>query len=203
MFGTIGFGLRHGARFGGGVYFYYMENMNQKEFSKTTKFVFNYCLFMLSDVIHYPLQKLESRYILQNCRQNFRTFTFDNFSNSFQNMVFRNYLRGYSAYFFINLVDVSSFQFMVYDIQELSYLKVSLWAFLINYPLLTAVRRLQCESKDVGMIQQRYSGVFHALKLILKEEGFKGLYRGIVANSIAHFGSRLTMIYFLKNKNKK
>jgi len=36
------------------------------------------------------------------------------------------------------------------------------------------------------MIPLRYSGVWHAFKLIMKEEGVKGLYRGYLAYIVAH-----------------
>lgn len=35
------------------------------------------------------------------------------------------------------------------------------------------------------MIPLRYGGAFHAFKLILKEEGLKGLYRGFYAGFLA------------------
>lgn len=35
------------------------------------------------------------------------------------------------------------------------------------------------------MIPHRYEGTLHALKLITKEEGIRGLYRGFIAYAIA------------------
>ena len=47
-------------------------------------------------------------------------------------------------------------------------------------------RRLECQSaKNAGMIPMRYIGPLHAFGLTLREEGFKGLYRGYFAYLIA------------------
>ena len=47
------------------------------------------------------------------------------------------------------------------------------------YPLNTIFRRLTCQHRDIpGMIPLRYKGIWHALRLILQEEGILGLYRG-------------------------
>lgn len=40
------------------------------------------------------------------------------------------------------------------------------------------MRRLQCQLDIPGMIPLRYEGVSHCFKLMMKEEGIKGLYRG-------------------------
>lgn len=49
---------------------------------------------------------------------------------------------------------------------------------VLSYPFMTIQRRLHCQSKEIGMIPPRYSGVLHGLKLIYNEEGIKGMYRG-------------------------
>lgn len=51
----------------------------------------------------------------------------------------------------------------------------------LAYPFMTIMRRLQCQDKLPGMIPLRYAGWKHAFKLILQEEGIKGLYRGYLA----------------------
>lgn len=44
---------------------------------------------------------------------------------------------------------------------------------------MTAKRRLEGQSSEfASMIPERYHGFKHALELIFKEEGVKGLYRG-------------------------
>lgn len=49
------------------------------------------------------------------------------------------------------------------------------------YPLMTAMRRVQCQDKIAGMLPIRYEGVWHAVKLITAEEGIRGLFRGYAA----------------------
>jgi len=60
-------------------------------------------------------------------------------------------------------------------------------ANLLFYPLLTIKRRLECQSNDVGMIRKRYTGAFHGLKVIYKEEGvIKGWFRGFGGNLVVN-----------------
>ena len=79
---------------------------------------------------------------------------------------------------------------------------------LISYPLLTIMRRLQCQSNLPGMIPLRYGGVIHCFKLMMNEEGIKGLYRGFALNWIlTNIGFVLTLYsqvylsksFYLKN----
>ena len=62
----------------------------------------------------------------------------------------------------------------------------------IQYPLLTVQRRLECQSGDrPGMIPSRYIGPIHALGLMWRDEGMRGLFRGYTAYIIA------TSVYLL------
>ena len=65
----------------------------------------------------------------------------------------------------------------------------TLIANTLCYPLLTVMRRLQCQSKFPGMIPLRYSGGFHCFKLILNEEGLLGIYKGYLAFIIQVFNT--------------
>ena len=71
---------------------------------------------------------------------------------------------------------------------------VNLWTYLLQnlafhslaYPILTAQRRVECQSATrAGMLPLRYLGPLHALGLIYREEGMKGLYRGYLAYLLA------------------
>lgn len=61
------------------------------------------------------------------------------------------------------------------------------------YPWITIIRRLNCQvelfinkkSALPGMIPYRYTGPIHALKLISREEGIRGLYRGFASFLVA------------------
>jgi len=55
---------------------------------------------------------------------------------------------------------------------------------LLTYPLLTIMRRLQCQVELPGMIPLRYGGITHCFKLMMNEEGVTGLYRGFSLNFI-------------------
>lgn len=57
----------------------------------------------------------------------------------------------------------------------------NLIAQVLSYPLTTVLRRLHCQDTLPGMLPVRYSGWWHATKLIFIEEGIKGLYRGFLA----------------------
>ena len=55
---------------------------------------------------------------------------------------------------------------------------------IFQYPFITIMRRLHCQDELPGMIPRRYEGWFHALKLIIKEEGVRGIYRGFMAYAV-------------------
>lgn len=56
---------------------------------------------------------------------------------------------------------------------------------LITYPFSTAYKRLQCQSdRYVGMIPTRYSGLFHAMRVMAYEEGIRGFYRGFGLHTV-------------------
>ena len=57
--------------------------------------------------------------------------------------------------------------------------------FLLIYPLLTASRRVAAYGKIIGMSNEKYFGVTHALYKITKNEGFFTLFRGISSYSSA------------------
>jgi len=46
------------------------------------------------------------------------------------------------------------------------------------YPIITVMRRMETQSKRIGMIPRRYLSARHCLGLMYREEGLKGLYRG-------------------------
>jgi len=60
---------------------------------------------------------------------------------------------------------------------------------LLIYPIMTVQRRLECFSNQQGMLKRRYSGLLEGLKVVRREEGVKGLYRGFfgycLVNSIS------------------
>ena len=63
----------------------------------------------------------------------------------------------------------------------LSFIIANTISETLAYPLTTILRRLHCQDKLPGMLPERYSGVWHAFKLITYEEGIRGLYRGYLA----------------------
>jgi hypothetical protein len=56
----------------------------------------------------------------------------------------------------------------------------------LAYPFLTIQRRLECQSKLVGLLDNKeYKGFFNALNRVVREEGFFALYRGYSAYMLA------------------
>lgn len=80
-----------------------------------------------------------------------------------------------------NVVLTAGFIHLFKDHPLLSLVSAVTLSETLAYPFMTIVRRLQCQDKLPGMLPERYSGVFHAFKLIMYEEGIRGLYRGYVA----------------------
>ena len=74
-----------------------------------------------------------------------------------------------------------------------TYLVQNFFFHSLAYPILTAQRRLECQSTArAGMLPLRYLGVIHGLGLTYREEGLKGLYRGYIAYVLAVI---LTSVY--------
>jgi hypothetical protein len=56
----------------------------------------------------------------------------------------------------------------------------------LAYPFLTIQRRLECQSKLIGLLgNKEYKGFFNAMSRIIREEGFFALYRGYSAYLLA------------------
>jgi hypothetical protein len=67
-----------------------------------------------------------------------------------------------------------------------TYLAQNLLFHSLAYPILTAQRRLECQTTArAGMLPLRYLGTIHTLGLMWREEGLKGLYRGYLAYLVA------------------
>ena len=57
--------------------------------------------------------------------------------------------------------------------------------YILFYILLNVFFNFTNKSSLPGMIPLRYGGVWHCFKLILNEEGIKGIYRGFFAYILA------------------
>lgn len=72
----------------------------------------------------------------------------------------------------------------------------------MTYPLLTIMRRLQCQVALPGMIPLRYAGVTHCFMLMANEEGLKGLFRGFplhfIISNVAFAIGTFTYLNFSK-----
>jgi len=52
----------------------------------------------------------------------------------------------------------------------------------LTYPFDVLRRKMQVVGMTQNVLEQKYSGAWHALKAIVKAEGFAGLYRGLWPN---------------------
>lgn len=130
--------------------------------------------FLLIDLFINPAYLLENRFILQNRLPEFRTI--HNTYRSLEKLL--RYGEGFKGigYHFINngigfFTRIPLYLSMLAGegIAPLMYAPY-LIGELITYPFSTAYKRLQCQTaKNVGMIPIRYSGLFHALRVMVYE----------------------------------
>jgi len=80
-----------------------------------------------------------------------------------------------------NIILTAGYIHLFKDNPFLSFILATAISETLAYPFMTILRRLQCQDKLPGMLPERYSGVWHGFKLIMYEEGIRGLYRGYFA----------------------
>lgn len=68
-----------------------------------------------------------------------------------------------------------------------------------SYPFDTVRRRLQMES-EIPMEKRIYKTSFNAVRVILKEEGLTGLYKGVTANIVRGIGAAMVPLLYDKGK---
>lgn len=163
----------------------YWDNFMQFQISKSFRYTLAYSFLCLADICTYPFQMMESRFVLQNWKPTYRTYSYNYFWTNMFKMRLKTFYNGVNGIFYLNLTNLLRYKLIVSDVSGVSFANWSVFVALLSYPVTTVMRRLQCQSNDIGMIPARYEGVTHALKLVYNEEGFKGLYRGFLANTTA------------------
>ncbi|EGR31220.1 mitochondrial carrier protein, putative [Ichthyophthirius multifiliis] len=153
------------------------------------------------DVICQPIQLLSTRFILQNRIPEFSTYKSIMFALKKHRNRPKELLQGASGQCGKNVVQLLINNVIGSSGNIQSYLISSFIGHLTVYPILTAVRRLECQSKIAGMIPKRYGGTWHAIRLINQEEGLKGLYRGFIGYSIANLISTYSVLSLNKYVN--
>ncbi|EAR91059.1 carrier protein (macronuclear) [Tetrahymena thermophila SB210] len=149
------------------------------------------------DIMCQPLQTIQSRFILQNRLPNFALYkSFLDVFKRHKRQPFELY-KGALGHSIKNAVLAFTWSLYDKDNAKQSFLISTLASHFLTYPVLTAIRRVQCQSNLPGMIPKRYGGTFHALRLIAQEEGVKGLYRGFIAYALAQ--TFLNGFVFLSN----
>lgn len=132
----------------------------------------------------HPLHLAEARLVLQNRLPNFMTYKslWSMFMTSY-----KEFYRGITAHiprsFILALTGFNYFS----SVNIYTYLVQNLAFHTLAYPLLTAQRRMECQSTvRAGMLPLRYLGLIHCLGLMWREEGkLRGLYRGYLAYLVA------------------
>ncbi|CDW86920.1 UNKNOWN [Stylonychia lemnae] len=136
-----------------------------------------------ASLLLHPLHLIEARFILQNRLPNFQSY------RSTYMFIIRNYteiLKGITAHIPRNfLLAMTGFNYFS-SVNIFAYLGQTLAFHTLAYPILTAQRRMECQTtKMPGMLPLRYIGNIHALGLMWREEGVKGLFRGYFAYLLA------------------
>eukprot|EP01015_Nassula_variabilis_P018588 TRINITY_DN3047_c0_g1_i23.p1 TRINITY_DN3047_c0_g1~~TRINITY_DN3047_c0_g1_i23.p1 ORF type:complete len:189 (-),score=17.79 TRINITY_DN3047_c0_g1_i23:26-592(-) len=146
------------------------------------------------DMIAHPFMTAQSRFVLQNRLPNFCLYR--SIVHYFKKHIRRpkEFFQGVSGHLPKNLLLTFGFLNLFQNRPAESFMLANLISNTLGYPFYTVMRRLQCQSNLPGMIPVRYSGVFHGFKLILSEEGVRGLYRGYLAFAVVQSFSTLLML---------
>ena len=156
-------------------------------------------LSMFSACVWHTFSTAEARFVLNNRLPNFNAYkstwtmltsSGDAFTNGWRVNVPRMFILSLSGFNFTTQANLGNF------------VASQLLFHSLAYPLLTVMRRLQCQSPDrAGMIPMRYEGAIHCLGLMWREEGLRGLYRGywayILATAIHHIFVPMTAEFSL------
>ena len=164
-----------------------------KNIFKRNSFLRDFLAATIASVFLHPLHLAEARLVLQNRLPNFTSYKslWTMFLSSYREM--GKGITGHIPRSFI--LSLSKAIGHNYYIAGFNYFSaVNIYTYLVQnfvfhslaYPFLTAQRRLECQtSSRAGMLPLRYLGNIHALGLMWREEGIKGLYRGYVAYLLA------------------
>lgn len=146
--------------------------------------VYRYAYYTLTgtliDTCFQPLHVMQSRFILQN-RTN-KLFTYKSLLHAVKKHTSSNrgseFFQGNLANLPRNLFLGGNFERNEINQEPVFWLAGMVLSGLLIYPITTVQRRLECQSEFQNMISKKYTGTLNGLKVIMKEEGVRGLYRG-------------------------
>ena len=157
----------------------------------------------------YPLETARSRLSLQTCHTHYSSLTDALRKMKFREMYggLRMSLMGFGPYnafsfmFYFHLVDILAPYSLEKNIEKLVAGGLSgVGAVSITYPTDLIRRRLQLQGFDSTV--PRYSGISHCASTIIKKEGFRGLYRGLLATYIKLFPTTAIQFWTLEKCNE-
>mmetsp|Transcript_17404 Transcript_17404/g.19829 ORF Transcript_17404/g.19829 Transcript_17404/m.19829 type:complete len:361 (+) Transcript_17404:33-1115(+) len=163
---------------------------SNSEFYHGQSNMYRICLAIMmatgADMLLNPLYMMQSRFILQNRLTNFSTYKgIMHFFKKHMKNPMKLYL-GYTVHLPKNVLTIVGPMLVSKDASKTMLIASTQLNGILTYPLITIARRLHCQDPAPGMLPLRYSGVSHALKLIIKEEGIKGIYRGYLCYALAN-----------------
>ena len=157
----------------------------------------------------YPLETARSRLSLQTCHTHYSSLTDALYKMRFREMYggLRMSLMGFGPYnafnfmFYFHLVDILAPYSLDNNIEKLVAGGLSgVGAISITYPTDLIRRRLQLQGFDASV--PHYSGISHCARTIIKKEGFRGLYRGLLATYIKLFPTAAIQFWTMEKCNE-
>ena len=176
----------------------YMDHIEGKQSSNAAVMTTFFGISTLCDIMAHPLHVYQARAILQDNRKEFRTYR--HFGKMLMKSIHaRNSMNAWVGNVPVNLMYAVALSGLKDD-NPFSKLLLSPLPLVLSYPILTCMRRLECQTQDMGMLPQRYSGLGHALKLVYQEEGPKGLYRGFLGFALSRIFLSSILVLVAKSK---
>lgn len=154
---------------------------NSKKVNEKPGMIWLYGITLGTLLISHPLHLAEARYVLQNRLPGFQTYTslFQMFRQSFISGK-RDIFNGMPGHLPLAIMIVLINNPVGFHLSPISLFS---WGFMLHtlvYPFLTVQRRMEAQvTKKPGMLHGRYGSYLACIYHVHREEGFKGLYRGL------------------------
>ena len=151
----------------------------------------------LIDILLQPIHQIQSRFILQDSRANFKLyFSLLDYIKKSNKKNLKTFFQGWQTNLPINIAFSISSTIPNNNKFALIFSSYFLTSILV-YPFMTLQRRLECmDLKNNFGLKLRYNNMRNGFQVVFREEGLRGFYKGFVAHTIVKGISGIVFMIF-------